>query len=775
MALWSHCAPAEAKLKLKVLVRSVVALVPACALLLGACGDGQQDPNFGSKVESGFASKVDPNLVGLLAEGDTTSATSSLQNVTFGKSSECEPSVTPSGIPPKGSTLEKITITFCVTVSVPETGSTFVYDKTKWAAYLGADKNNFYAGEGKITVDADNERLGGSETTRNGKLTLSIVMPGNKLPDTFYGAFDTSTGRERLAVTPFYSQGGGPPTDANSREISGLQAFLQNDVGAIAAPPSVRKITTSDGEFVVEVAPPASLASVDPRDPSLKGTSSLSGYLVMYWNHDECTAARSWDFRANGVSDRNIPKGTFRRSEVTFTCQYPGEPKAEGTSPCAFGCSVSKDAALLNKSAEEILVPASFPDAAGKTVKNGCYTVARIDASRSSFSVSGVENGSLYGVSVFALDSAGRVGLGRSPCGAVTPRDIPLASKEKGADISRSDCFVVTAASGDTGSAAVHYWRVARDAYIEKTPWGRAAVAWYYDNGPRVARWLDAHPRFKAPLNQVFEWTGRAVVVSGRWLRRAAVFVRRVSNEAFGLPEARAQDSTAGVFGNDPVDGSPTGFPPSGALYVLVGVLTPTDDTALYKAYYPKKRPLAVTLGQTFRLLDAAGELGVGGEVSYVGTTGKVPEKTAKEGVAIPEDVRGRKISFYSLGLAVALDYRLRLSATPWLAPRVALVGGVQRMREEVANGEDPNTSGGQEGNVGNLGAEGWGGVVGARGSLEFSALKLWGADAGNVRYSYGLEDLALSLYVSYTKDFAKKMLRVSGVQGGAGFVFLFL
>ena len=201
MALWSHCAPAEAKLKLdsqmksptklrlklslkataQALVRSVVALVPAGALLLGACGDGQQEPNFGSKVHSNFSSKVDPNLVGLLAEGDTTS---SLQNVTFGKSGECEPSVTPSGIPSKGSTLEKITITFCVTVSVPETGSTFVYDKAKWAAYLGTDKNNFYAGEGKITVDADNEKLGGSETIRNGKVTISLLMPGNKLPQT---------------------------------------------------------------------------------------------------------------------------------------------------------------------------------------------------------------------------------------------------------------------------------------------------------------------------------------------------------------------------------------------------------------------------------------------------------------------------------------------------------------------------------------------------------------------------------------------------------------
>lgn len=789
------------------------------ALLLASCGDGQEnrlsqaaDVPLSASAD-GALSANQPSEWGAFAlnQGGTTDTTSSsLDNVSFSKSAECEPSLTPSGLPRKGATLEKITITFCVQITVSESNKTFVYDKSKWAAYLGTDKNNIYAGESKIVVDTDDSRLASSDLTRLGKVTLSILLPDSKLPESLYSALDTSTGRERLALTPFYSQGGGSVSDANSREISGLQAFLQNDVGAIAAPPSIRKVTTSDGEFVVEVAPPSSLASIDPRDPQLKGNSSLSGYLIVYWNHDECTAARSWDFRANGVADRSIPKGTYRASEVIFSCTYPGAPESGGPAPCSFGCSAAKDAALLNYAQEDILVPKTFPDAAGKKVKNGCYTVARIDSGRRSFSVSGVENGALYGVSVFALDSAGRVGLGRSACAAVTPRDVPLASKEKGADVSRSDCFVVTAAAGDSGSAAVHYWRVVRDAYLEQTVWGRQAVAWYYKKGPRVAQWLEEHPRLKAPLNVVFEWTGRAVVVSGRWWHRVSEhistfvsefvstfgspFVNRTArtvHEVFGVPQARAQapeqstesttaesttaESATAESTTESTTAGPSGLAPSGALYLLVGALSPTEDSDLYKAYYPKKRPLALTLGQTFRVLDAAGELGLGGEVSYAGTTGKVPAKTVKTEAPIPEEVQGRKISFYSIGLALAVDYRLRLGATPWLAPRLALTGGVQRLREEVANAEDPNETGAQADSSGNFGAEGWGGVLGARGSLEFSALKLWGASAGSVRFSYGLEDLALSLYVSYQKDFAKKMLRVSGVQGGAGLVFLFL
>jgi hypothetical protein len=43
------------------------------------------------------------------------------------------------------------------------------------------------------------------------------------------------------------------------------------------------------------------------------------------------------------------------------------------------------------------------------------------------------------------------------------------------------------------------------------------------------------------------------------------------------------------------------------------------------------------------------------------------------------------------------------------------------------------------------------------------------------MRFSYGLEDLAITLFASHSKDFSKKMLRVSGTQFGGGFVFLFL
>jgi hypothetical protein len=764
---------------------------------MGAAKDASGLPNARASLEA-----LAPRPLLQTTPADTTTTT--LAGVTFGDGA-CGNSVEPAAIPAKGSTLQKIRLTFCVTVSVDST-KTFTYDATKWGIWLGTDEQNFYTGADRITVVADDNGLGGSDATRNARLTLELSLPDNKLPEAIYSKLDSSTGRERLAVTPFYSSAGKSPSDADTSRKGLRPAFMQNDVGAIAGAPSVKKITTSDGEFVVEVAPPANLASVDPRDANVKGNSSVSGYLIMYWNHDECQASKSWRFRANPAFDKAAAKNAAV-SAKEFTCEYPGPPQNGAKGACPLGCSASKDTNLFDRSEEQVAVPRTVPGRAGESTTDGCYTVARIDASRSSYGVSGVENGSNFGVAVWALDSAGRPSLGRSACASLTPRDIPLASKEKGADISRSDCFVVTAAAGNTGSAAVHAWRVARDAYIERTSVGRAFTAWYYARGPGFAQWLDAHPALKPHLARAFHWSGRAFlsvarVGSDAWgfLARAGAWIARTAQEmlapvafAQGNTDAGASttstNSTSSATGgveassqsssSTASDGSTTGVAfrgPSGALYLLVGVLAPSDDKKLYDAYYPNKKPLTLTLGQTFRLIDAAGEFGVGGEVSYAGATGRVPVATVKSGASVPEDVRGRRISFYSIGLAVATDYRFRIGQAPWLAPRVAVFGGAHRMREEVANSQDPNSSGAsQEKTSGSLGAEGWGGVVGARGSLEFSALRLWGSEAGSMRFSYGLEDLAITLFASHSKDFSKKMLRVSGTQFGGGFVFLFL
>ncbi len=65
-------------------------------------------------------------------------------------------------------------------------------------------------------------------------------------------------------------------------------------------------------------------------------------------------------------------------------------------------------------------------------------------------------------------------------------------------DLPDEGCFVATAAYGYYTAPQVQLLREFRDRYLLTNVPGRAFVRWYYTHGPAAARWLEAYPLFKS-------------------------------------------------------------------------------------------------------------------------------------------------------------------------------------------------------------------------------------------------------------------------------------
>src|SRR4030042_1591762 len=58
-------------------------------------------------------------------------------------------------------------------------------------------------------------------------------------------------------------------------------------------------------------------------------------------------------------------------------------------------------------------------------------------------------------------------------------------------------CFIATAAYGTAMSADIGALRVFRDRALRKISVGNKFIQWYYLKGPKYARWLLSHPKWK--------------------------------------------------------------------------------------------------------------------------------------------------------------------------------------------------------------------------------------------------------------------------------------
>ncbi|MFZ9520394.1 MAG: hypothetical protein ACO3A4_07945 [Silvanigrellaceae bacterium] len=739
--------------------KTVRVVASVSLLALAACGrpEDQSSPDLeqmpmASRSEQGLAFFAD---------------TSSIQDVSLKDKDGSATVVTPSYLPKAGQSAVELTVVFYPKLSVPAQ-SKFVYDKSKWTIVVG--KNTQYVtGVDVLEIQEDGNFSAGE--VREGQIKMRIrltTLP--QWPDklTNDAALDLVDGRKALKIQPYYSlEGAVPPGNAGT--IQGLSAaYMKDDIGAIVGSSKIGSTVVSDGAFSFDFSPPDDTTAADTSTGSITsvGKSNVSGFIVVYWKDSECKAG-GWTFKPNKIFDKTKANGDL-------ACTYPGIDEAvAGSTSCSLGCTTDAVDDFFGKTANDIAIPPEFPASNGtaNAIKRGCLNIVRVASDgRTSYAVNDAINGENYGMMVYPLDSAGNIGMSRSRCLKAKSFDVVFPSSKKSPDLgkSKSDCFVVTAASGSTQSPAVHYWRVLRDTWLDRL----GVSAFYYKHGPKWAAWLESNPRFKPTFNSFFEWSGRNLVkVSQEWNRfRDGVqdhlkrFTSMLSQAI--VSEARADDAPAPgeIIGLKHPNGSA-----ATTLTIAGGQIRPSEDKELYDLSYKDKKPAFLFVAQSFRLFDFWGELGLGyefGGVSMEGTSA---------------DANKAKISLSGYGAGILGEYRLRIGEYPWVSPRFSYVFGKMRMREEAAAVASETTStqsgssgGGSSSEISPSGTTPvWQTYTTLRGSLDLSITRLYGDDENLIRYGYEVEDMMLTLFAGLHTNNGK-VISTSGLQLGGGISFLF-
>ncbi|EJE8676214.1 hypothetical protein M5236_004975 [Vibrio parahaemolyticus] len=76
-------------------------------------------------------------------------------------------------------------------------------------------------------------------------------------------------------------------------------------------------------------------------------------------------------------------------------------------------------------------------------------------------------------------------------------------TSRSGAATAKSACFVATSAFEDNSHSTVEHLRYWRDNSLCKYAYGQKFIVWYYKEGPKMAQWLDNHPKLKPLVRNV--------------------------------------------------------------------------------------------------------------------------------------------------------------------------------------------------------------------------------------------------------------------------------
>jgi hypothetical protein len=707
-------------------------------------------------------------------------AASDLSSVSFSLAADSE-TIDPPAPPLVNSGLNTLKVSFRVAIDRTNFPG-FTYNRDNWK--IGFQK----VGEvGSIISLASSDTVtssGGTSLSGNVStvdVTLTAALGSGSLPADV-AAILTATetaGRREVLLVAIYREG----NDSTSSDRT-VKMTWTSDLGVLVNGPTAGTPTVSDENAVLRWSPPSDKSSVK-RDSNgvlvSAGSSSVSGYLVAYWDVAACGAAGAeWKWATNSQLDSS---GTSR---VLSTCNYAASSAAQSSdsasaTACSLGCSTDIGADTSGKSEEDVAIPAYVPTAAevGDVFSVGCYKVIRVAArssgGESSVALDGVSNEKYYGAVVYALDSSGHVSLGRSACVFARPTVVPLPADglTGGAKKSKSDCFVATAASGRPDSRAVHYWRVIRDKMLGNS----AFVSWYYRNGPSLASWLDEHARLKPAVNFVLENSGRWIVASEQVLSRFSKWFSFTSSrglsmlESVFVSEARAEDSSSSVDRElERV---------SSYVQISVGQVDFTTKGALWDSYYrakgkPKKLFLT-SVSSGYSILDARFvELGLGVQGSYFSAQGEVPSRLP-DGSVVDGKVAGTNHVAYAMSALGMVDARARIPY-PWLAwfsPRFSYLYGLSRLRMEAQASHDLSTTSGSK--------DTW--PAGYTMLKQMSVMRLAGEfyfgslvhqEVSEMRSSYGVQDFGVSLFYEIWADHSNSISMDSNVMG-AGLSLLFL
>ena len=130
------------------------------------------------------------------------------------------------------------------------------------------------------------------------------------------------------------------------------------------------------------------------------------------------------------------------------------------------------------------------------------------------FSIPGLENGKPYAVVSFYEPG----GLKRSSCVTGTPEPNTTLAElngEEPASLMDPKCFIATAAYGSPLHKNLKPLRWFRDRVLLKTTAGKVFVSWYYEHGPRGARFINEYPALK-PVVQGVLWV--PVMLLSAWM-----------------------------------------------------------------------------------------------------------------------------------------------------------------------------------------------------------------------------------------------------------------
>lgn len=757
--------------------------------------------------------------------------------------------VDPSSIPPSSAGVRTIRYSAKITLEV-ESAETFSYAPDAWGIRLyqpdATARSQLFRlknENSKLEMIADpfpSDQSGAGRVLtgiNDGLLELQINLDENDWERIYeLSSQPGGVNPRRIGVELFYDIFGNGTAGSDGYQ-SVTPVYMQNDIGLIRDPTSVRVVGSSTGELTLEFKGPENTTAFVPAAEN-KETSSpsvLSGYLVMYWKEGDCDDS-GWVFQSNPQFrlDPNV-------SDPSLSCAYENFAADLGSEgACQLGCGSASSQAYHPITTDR---PRTDEDVAIPLQDGACYKVARVPSGRSTFPLTGLQNNERYTIVAWPVDSAGTLGSTRSACVSALPLKVPLASAEKGdASETISDCFVATASSGGRASLAVHYWRVLRDRWLD--PLGLSAV--YYRHAPAWAAWLRSQKNLQPVVHYLLTLWGSFFVdldrswlflsewVSTQWKRA----MMQLSTEAQAqevseggasrkraeadLPPSKrlpSREEMSGSIGDDEprrkklsssgvaedgslrtkqlpdpigvgadVDSVPTKELPvalvdeqsiqeepqrhplessSMAVRFGGGILMPVQPE-VWDLYYPVDHPKRFFVQNTFRLLDASGELGLGLMASFQTHSGRVPSELG-DGSPVNAEVTGRRISYYSGGLYLLTDYRFRYIPQPYVAPRFQLALGAERLRETAA-GQGSSQS---DRRSGRPGYTLWKPMAIAGIALELSCLALFGQGFYDSIQGYGAEDFLLSLDGAFALDLSGHGFSQTGLNLGAALVLL--
>lgn len=696
-----------------------------------------------------------------------------------------------------------------------------------------ANSSCFNISTSNIAIDQSNTSVTCPVTTGtnyacSGSITIVLNINGfsGTLPTDMQNLFNSNN----VAVGFFYSE---PNQSAASDLID--YALWQAELGTFIAGPDLQggfnSVKALQNSFqVININPPkgdavcpvasgsTSCPTSGVNDGRIAGTTgslisagqnTVSGYVIAFWNNATCNSEGGFVLSPNWMAYN------YQGSNPSYTCNslttWNTDDKGGDTNSPTLGCAGASQTTFLPMPSgtldeETASIPYIGQNADPKADlqmliqnayhvyqgQNSCVKYVYIPSS-SSFTNTSIQKRDIYGVVVWALNNASNYdypnlpnySLGHSNVIFTTTADFILAS---GNLPLTNDCFVVTAASGDTNSDAVFYWRLLRDAYL--TPIG--ITHFYYQHARTWAHWLNEHPSLKPPLNFIFAKSGYAFYHAGQFIKETNAkakkefhkFVNFVSglfdNKASAaeltfneVPQDNSKNKSNFGFGqngqqnidvvpedmaNDPffqLAPKNSKIQPAYDVYIKGGILIPTQDKAIYDKYY-SSQPTMFGEGGLARLFWSK-NIGFS-----LGVQGRYLTNSQKDSADVLGAKEGYTRTLYAISGEVLGGMRYRNPSFTYLQPGFFVGGGLTRFRESAtANGASSS---------GANGVTEYSSIYEAGVNLDVSLSAISGqseVDASDI-----LNEVLLRLSASYNVN-QSKALSSTGYFVGAGFAFL--